>query len=742
MSQENPISITPETQQERWLKYGGNVVLVTVVVILLAIGVVYIAETKLPRKATRLDTTSAGLYSLKPQTIAVIKDNKQPITIISLFTKAKQTGTNVDESTDDATAASQVDKPAVVSDLLDEYRSQGQNITTEIIDPDLNPAKSEDLVKDVEKQYGGEIDKYKSFTDGLPSKYDQLIKSISSESDGLAAAFKQSQLEPDQYLQLAAFTVEQLPARLKRWQSSYSQDLKLKVPDYKKVTDQVSGNMQELSDTLNGVSRIFDQFKADKTVAPSIRDYIVASAPRYAALKKQADDMVTAVKGLGDLKLDTLRDALQKKNCILIRGQKEWRMIPYDKIWKTDLKSRGNGSTRPQFAGEQMITTAILSLNSPTKPKVCFVRAGGPPITDYGSRFNSIADRLKDYNFDVSEKDLSGTWAMQAMQQQQQPTPEPADSDIEDAVWVVDGVPAQSNPMMGGPPPGIASKIADHIEKGHHWENGKKVEGGSAFVMFLGSPSSVEGDSSKAEWTTALRPWGVVPRTDAMVMHEFIESEGEPDTNIVNIAQHNPIIFTFTEWGNSPITKPLDSLMGLLIQAIPIEIAHVDGVSATPLIPVPGAPSNPECWGEVNPTPDDNHPKFDRKKDIAPPLFVGASVEKAGQRMVCMGSEASLTGSLADPQRDLVDFPDMAVQEKKHVYAPQFPGDAEFFMDSVFWLSHQESMIQISPSAMNISRIGEIKPVTLRFWHIGVLLIGLPGLVIAAGAFAYYSRQD
>src|SRR5688572_27099837 len=73
----------PETQSERWLKYGGNVLLVSIVVILLAAGVTWIAT----KHRLRRDTTAAGLYGLKPQTKAVLRDLKQPVKIVALYAK-------------------------------------------------------------------------------------------------------------------------------------------------------------------------------------------------------------------------------------------------------------------------------------------------------------------------------------------------------------------------------------------------------------------------------------------------------------------------------------------------------------------------------------------------------------------------------------------------------------------------------------------------------------------------------
>jgi hypothetical protein len=733
MSQEDSPKPAPETQQQRWIKYGSNVVLASVIVIVLAVLVIYLGE----KKSKRFDTTAAGLYSLKPQTLSLIRDNKQPITIISLYTKAKP-GQNGEETPDDTTAAPAVDQPGIVSDLLEEYRTRGSNIKTENIDPVLNPGKVEDLINDVSEQYGGEIQKYKKFTGEVPAKYDNISKLANAELDvikKLPLDQIQSQ-DVEQSVGLAVISVQEIPKIMKQAQEAYGKFLKQKPPDYKGITDNVASTMQSLSDITAKVMDGFKTSKDDKNVPLAIRAYMTESLPKYAEIKKEADDLLAQQKALGELKLDTLRDALRQKNPILVRGEKEWRVIPYDKVWKADareMRTSGDVAPKPRFAGEQMISTAILSLNQPTKPKVCFVRASGPPITDFGGRLNSVADRLRDYNFDVTEKDLSGTYAMQAMQQQQEAPPEPSDDDIADAVWVVDGAPAQQNPEMGGPPPSIAGKIADHLNKGFHWENGQKVLGGSAFLLFI-----TRGDDMSA----ALKPLGITARTDAMAVHKLIQREGAAESDIVQNAEHTPFIFTFTDWGDSVITKPLASLEGILLQAAPIQVTHTDGVSSSPLIPVPGAPSSPDSWGETDLTSIESSPKFDKDTDIAAPIYAGAVAEKSGQRVVCMGSEPTFMGSTGDLQNNIVDFPDQELSQKQGIIVPQFPGSADFFMNSVFWLSHQETMIAISPAAMNVSRIGDMSKATLRFWDVGVLLIGLPGLVLLAGAGVYFSRRD
>jgi hypothetical protein len=736
MTQEDTIKTTPETQQQRWLKYGANVVLVSIVVIALAVLLIYLGE----KKDKRFDTTASGLYSLKPQTLSLIKDNKQPITIISLYTKAKPGQNGEDTTTDDTTSAPAVDQAGVVSDMLEEYRTRGSHITTETIDPVLNPGKVEDLINQVSDQYSTETEKYKKFIADVPAQYDNISKLANAELDmikKLPLDQIQSQ-DVEQSVGLAVVSVQEIPQMMKQAQDAYTRLKKQKPPDYKGITDSVAQTMQSLSDITAKVMDGFKTSKDDKAVPLSIRAYMAESLPHYAQIKKDADDLLARQKALGELKLDTLRDALRQKNPILVRGEKEWRVIPYEKVWKTDtrdMRANSDVAPKPRFAGEQMITSAILALEEPTKPKVCFVRAGGPPITDFGGRLNSVADRLRDYNFDVSEKDLSGMYAMQAMQQQQEAPPEPTDDQIADAVWVVDGVPGQSNPMMGGPPPSIAAKVADHLTKGFHYVDGKKEPGGSAFLLFI-----TQGD----DMSGATKPFGITVRTDAMAVHKLIKQEGGgDDTDMINNALHVPFVFTFNQWGDSVITKPLASLESILVRSSPVQVTSTAGVTNTALIPVPGAPNAPECWGETDIASVDTGPTFNKDADIAPPLYAAAMGEKSGQRMVCMGSELTFLGSSGDVMsNNIVDLPDMTLSKKQGIYVPQFPGSADFFMNSVFWLSHEEPMIAISPAAMNVSRIADMSKATLRFWDWGVLMIGLPGLVLVAGAGVYFSRRD
>src|SRR5215208_273840 len=129
---ESPKPSMPESQKQRWVKYGANVALVSVVAILLAGLVTYLAQ----KTNRRIDTTASGAYSLKPQTINLIRDLKGKTKIVSLYQRP----------TPEQAAAEKMDFAQPVMDLLDEYRRKGKNIDVDAIDPVTNPSKVDDLI--------------------------------------------------------------------------------------------------------------------------------------------------------------------------------------------------------------------------------------------------------------------------------------------------------------------------------------------------------------------------------------------------------------------------------------------------------------------------------------------------------------------------------------------------------------------------------------------------------------------
>jgi hypothetical protein len=715
---------TPESQSERRVKYGTLVGVTIVVAILLASAVVAMAE----RKPKRVDTTASGMYSLKPQTINIITGNTQKVHITSLYTKAKsaeeQQATQQGTTTNAPDVGDQADK---INDLLEEYRSKGKNIEVDAIDPIANPTKISDLISEVTDKYGGQVNKYRQFvgTDKEPGTYSKSFKDLQDAMDAqmkALVALPMGQVKSPELLEAfqevhsamrgSIADLKQAPEQLKR------EYLREKPPLFKKAADRIKEVADDTSSKMQAIVDYFTKLKGTKeikTLPEPIQKYVADSIATYGGIKKQADDLSKQATDLGELKLDTLSDALRQKNAILVRGENDWKVIPYDQVWKREVGQRpGATDTKStvRFAGEQMITAAIWSLSHPQKLKVAFVRAGGQPVTQAGfppfmpaGTYADVAESLRQYNYDVVDKDLTGA---AQMQQQQMGPPEPSEEEIRDAVWVVLDVPSGGG-QFGQQSPTISPKVADHLN-----------HGGSA--LFLLAP---QGD----DMAIALKNWGIELKTNAVIVHEEIKAEGAHLSELEMILRL-PFLFPIREWGDSPVTAPLRTLPGVLIGGVPVNRTDVKGVKSWSILPVP---TDQKIWGETDINSVNAGATYNPDKgDLAPPLYSGAVAEKEGKgRVVVIGSSAM-------PNNGVMRYRDA----EGNVRGAAFPGNSEVFMDSVFWLSHQEPMIAISPAAMDVSRIEPMSTTAQNAWRGGVLLVLLPALAIGLGALVFVARRD
>ena len=105
------------------------------------------------------------------------------------------------------------------------------------------------------------------------------------------------------------------------------------------------------------------------------------------------------------------------------------------------------------------------------------------------------------------------------------------------------------------------------------------------------------------------------------------------------------------------------------------------------------------------------------------------------------GGRLIVFGCIQFALNQIIGIPDPNLA-RQGILVARFPGNSELFLNSVFWLAHQEPMISISPTAMEVSRIKEMNNGVLGFWRVGVLLILLPCLVIVAGIAMFVRRRD
>jgi hypothetical protein len=721
-----PKAFAMESQRERWAKYGSNVVLTSVLVIVVA-GILIYAAQRYPKRA---DLTLGGSQSLKPQTVNIIKNLKQPIKLVSLYAKLKpnQEGQLQDFQT-----------PVV--DLLDRYREEGRNVQVEVIDPVAEPAKLDAWLGEVTRKYGGNVKAYRDVLTQFPTTINDIKKLADEQAKQMMALrdlkITVSKEEQADILNEAFSTVRAFPSLLDSINAGIKSELdkadqEKKIPDYKGQVESVRSSLETFSRQVDGVQKDLNDLQKDTTAPQQVRDIAKNGIPQFQQMKKLADDALAKIKGLGELKLDEVRRQITTEDengdtavhSIAVEGDNDFRLINFGQVWKkADTGAMLPGTSkndRLSFNGEQQITAAILSLEQTKKPKVAFIRSGGPPETSpmFGQAdYSVIADRLRSYNFEVLEKDLSGQFAMQMMQQGGgMAPPEPSDEELKDAVWVV--LPLQGQMSQFGPQPispEITKKIDDHLR-----------EGGSA--MFLFAPHA---DSLHA----VLTDWGVDVKPDIVIVHEPVGSPDQASDDFVEQARRQPPIFVLNQYGDSPVTKTLQSLDAAIVPLAPVETHPMPGLTITKILPVP---EDLKIWGESDLASLGRNgiPTFDEKAgDLPPPLWSGAIVEKQGKgRIVVIGNNNFAANGL-------LEFPDPKMARSK-LNVARFPGNGELFTNSVFWLAKMDNLIALSPAAMDTSRIKPISPGVLQFWRVGVLLIGLPLLSLVAGLGVYQWRKE
>jgi hypothetical protein len=708
----------PETQKQRWMKYGANVALVSVVVVLLAVILTAIAQQSWAK--LNLDTTKAGLYSLKPQTKVVLKDLPDKVRIVSLYTATTPRKGQEKDFVDYATP---------VADLLEEYQRYGNGkVEVEVIDPAENPGKVDALIEDVTQRYGGEVKQYRDFLDSFDKTGAATLRKLLADESAHAAAIDQAAKESSE---LGA-TVGDIELRLRRMAQSMD-DLKRgkermlseKPPDYKGAAGVVRKLAEAMSSLAGAAPERLKENAADPQAAPAVKKYVADSAPRFAEMKKQADAVAEQAKKLGELKLDDLSQTLQARDSIVVLGPRDMRVLSRDQVWQLDpnvrrmVEQMAEGQQpKERFAGEQQITSAILALTKPTKPKIAIVRSGGQAMAEAGGPFgggggplSQVAARLREYNFDVVEKDLSGAPQAPGMPR----PPEPSEEEIKDAIWLVVGTPPSRGEMMGAPPSApIAPKLQEHLKRG-----------GSAMVLLMRRGEDL---------SPALAEFGIKTRADATIVHEPIAAnEGAPG-DMVNEAQRNPYIFIVNQYGEHALAQPVNSLDMPLLAAVPVTTEPQKGVQQWNLLPVP---TSVPAWGETNASPQSVRDiTFDEKSDVPGPLFAGAAAQKDGAgRVLVLGTFESFTDQI-------LNFPDVDLLVRQRVFVTRFPGAGELFTNGMFWLAKMEPMIAISPAAMEVSRIKPMSKGMENFWRTGVLMIGLPLLVVLAGGLMYVRRRD
>jgi hypothetical protein len=687
------------TRKRRWLVFGTNVALAIILATALVAAVVWISGAALRGKA-RSDWTLSGRFSLSPQTRAIVKDLKADLTITMVYTDPDQ---YVYESRDDYQKAK--DEYERMSDLLQEFGFAGGRVKVDHLDP-LNTPQADAFLDNLKKRFGEQLKAKDALMKDFTKFRGDVDAFIAQEVDKVSA-FGTAQPPPSEALteglQVAANELVRMSRQVQLKLLGQSLGANLKTPeeeatlaDAKSLTASVAQRFKQFPGFF---TRILDAVSkpGQPAVPAAIKTFMETATARYEPLAKAAEELQKKIEALPKQKFDEIKESIgTRKQCLVLESGDDVQVIPVDDVWVRNPRAReGEAEKKDVFFGERVVSSAILSMTEKQKPALLFVTVG-MPATMMGGPYGEMAERLRKNGFLVQDWEL--------MREPELPKPENASKII--LVFVPPPQPDMRQPM---PPPSPEQyRLAIDAVKG------------GAPCLLLGDPSTMF--APPPPYGELFDLFGVDGKLNAIAVHSVVVDAAGTEKAVPQIE--------ITRYTSDPISRPLGALPSMFFRAAPLVLKKEPpaGVTDSPLVMLP---ASRDYWADTNPM---EAMRGDAKRDPATditgptPLAVAATrkVEKGEQRAVMFG-----TSSVAQDR--------IAFYREPFDVSDRFPGNAELFTNSVFWVAGMDHLISISPEALQARRIGDLGSAELP---LRVLIIaGLPSLVLLVGIIVYVARR-
>ena len=289
------------------------------------------------------------------------------------------------------------------------------------------------------------------------------------------------------------------------------------------------------------------------------------------------------------------------------------------------------------------------------------------------------------------------------------PTPDPGQR----VVWIV--LPMMpANPMMPMQTGGAERVITLLHERA-------SVGDGAMVILSFDQSGAVGVPDPMTLWA---QQWGITAQNDRMILREQVLADRR------TAAQG---VLSVTQWPQQlAITRALSGFTAVFAASSPLllqESAVAAGQAMSDQDPAAGISSELMVYPLVVVTDSDKsmwaerEPKTTSKykpEAAAEQFTIAAAAQKDSSRLVVV----------ADPVWATDQF----------TTSGAFPGNAELFVNSVYWLSGLEDMIAASARTQDIRRVGDISPtgmLTLRW----AMLLGMPLVVGLAGLGVWMIRR-
>ncbi len=689
---------TVPSQKQRWLKYGFNVAVLVIAVLAIVVIVNWIAYRAVQRAPwLRQDWTATRRYSLSPQTTRLLGTLDKDVRIVTLYAEGSE----------------RVERTRSVTDLLAEYERRSGNVTVEQIDPVYDIAEFEAFVSGLLEQYEDETATARKAIDDAMRTLEQVEAFAAEQAPRLQELMAET--GPDSDLrQSVLMPLSQQFGTFDRVVESTQQDvdraLDQALPNFSTARQVAQGVVRQIRNQLiDPAVRIFEQ-RADLDQTPgAVKEFMLAELDRYRAIQEQLGEASRVLDAANTDLYSEVRRKIAQANSMVLRAGEEMTVITLEDVYTVPQVAPEDAEQEPRrrFKGEEVITGAILSLTLEHKPLVVFMNGTPQPAIGMRGQYSNVAQRLQNMNFEVTEWNPMGRQGRMGQRMPPEPLPEPEAGQPMVLVALPVPPPSPQQPLNPATQQ-IQQALAEQLEAGR-----------PALVFLAASPMMGMGQGDPI--LDMLGEYGISVNAGKIIMTTVVGPGGrEQAINRVDLER----------WPDDedahPIPQALSGLRGVLLQASPMQLSESpeQGMQAWPLIVTPEQAWAEDMFQMRDPSKDEDDPEG--------PFNAAAAVETDETRLVAISDPVFATDGV-------INYGYLG-QGTAELTGAVFPANAEWFVNSVYWLAGLDEMIASSPRTQDVRRIGSMTRASLvAVWWIVLALV--PLLCLTAGGVVWFIRR-
>jgi len=680
-----------DTQSKRRVRYGLNVA----VAVIAAVGIVVLVNWIGYRQFVRLDFTATRQYSLSPQTLNVLKNLEGEYRLVTLFSRS---GPYIDQA----------------RDLVSEYERYGRALTTRHIDPAQELGRLEAFYGELRQRYALQT----TPLEGIISEARDTLRGMQEQAqatlDPLRAVLEDpAMVDQDlkRFVQSVARVLSRLETEINTVDRQISKAMDRPLPRFSRAISATQTLLANLDQQLYtpAIDRLSQAADTDDTPA-SIADRLLMIVDLLKQAHQDITDTTATLQEAPAVRAyDKLISQLDLPDVLVVVSPDQVRVIGVDEMFRQPDPDQLQPGQQPElrFQGEEIITGVLVSMSLDQQPMVVFVTTGQLQAVGPRGMFQQVAQRLRNMKYRIEEWNPTG--GPGPMGQPRPPSPPPAPEPGQKVVWII--LPTEPPNPMNPFGAGAAQKVADLLQT-------RLDAGDGAMVMLAVSPMARFGSGNPI--AQMLTPWGITPQIDRLILRQVTLPDHQTQvTRWLNI----------NRWPSGlPVSQALAGLPGVFGYASPLVLGKGRGKDhkVWPLAQVSGD----DVWTHRGDLQSESTPKLDPAM-AGGPFVIAAAAQRDSTRLIVVGDPiwASDQVTTMGPQ----GLP-------AEIFGVAFPGNAELFVNSVYWLAGLDQLIAASPRTQDIRRIGPMTDTSLGILK-GVLLAGMPLAIFAAGIGVWIVRR-